>query len=248
MVIVYGSRFYGKVGACGTSYLATQFAHIYYIPLVPIGTHLVLEQNGDGSFRGIKAPFSFKSMMAAYLRVWGPLAIIIAIISSIGAVEEASDDALGMIIVGLLSGIVCLGLLVGTILGYAVVGKLSQEEKQKRSVYAMHVGYFVDPADMGDARQAFRDGLLATIAERAKGMAAMGYRMSADPMQAWPHVALDPTHNDDQLITAAFTLSRIDASLAQGPHQAQLEQIHHQLWQRIQRANPPYLNAHAAAG
>ena len=248
MVIVYGTRFYGKVRACGSSYLATQFVHIYYVPLIPTGTHLVLEQNGDGSFRGIKAPFSFKSMMAAYLRVWGPLAIILAIISAIGAVEEVSDDALGIVIVGALSAIVCLGLLVGTVLAYALLGKLSLEERQQRSVYAMHLGYFVDPADMGDARQAFRDGLLGTIVDRARGMAAMGYRMNADPAQAWPHVALDPTHNDDQLVTAAFTLARIDASLAQGPQQAQLEQLHHQLWQRIQRTNAPYLHSHASAG
>ncbi len=245
MVIVYGSRFYGKVRACGGSYLATQFAHIYYVPLVPIGTHLVLQSNGDGSFRGIKAPFSVKSMLAAYLRVWGPLAVIATFFIGIAALEDAADDMLALVLTGAFTGFVFLGLLVATILGWAVVGKLSEEEKRQRSVYALHLGYFVDPAEMGEARQAFRDGLLSTIAERAKGMAAMGYRMSADPAQAWPHVALDPTHNDDQLITAAFTLARLDSSLAQGPHKAQLEQIHSQIWQRLVRANPPYLNAHA---
>lgn len=248
MVIVYGSRFYGKVRACGSSYLATQFAHIYYVPLVPIGTQLVLEQNGDGSFKGIKAPFSFKSMFAAYLRVWGPLACIAAAALGIGAVEDFADEPLAMAVVGAFSGVVFLALLAGTVLGWAVVGRLSEDEKRQRSVYAMHLGYFVDPVDLGDARHAFRDGLLSTIADRARGMASMGYRMSADPMQAWPHLALDPTHNDDQLVTAAFTLARLDASLATGGQKLQLEQIHQQIWQRIVRANPPYLNAHAQAG
>jgi hypothetical protein len=73
----------------------------------------------------------------------------------------------------------------------------------------------------------------------------MGYRMNADPAVAWPHVALDPTHSDEPLITAAFTLARLEASLVQGPARFSLEQLHDQLWQRIARANPPYLSAPA---
>lgn len=245
MVIVYGTRFYGKVRECGRSFLGTQFFHIYYVPLIPIGTHLILEEHGDGSYKGIKTGFSLKSMLAAYLRVWGPLAVLAAVCIGIGIVDDVSDEPLAMAVVLGFTGIVVLALLAGTILGWAVVGKLSHEEKRQRAVYALHLGYHVDPADMGEARRAFRDGLLGTIAERARGLAAMGYRMSADPAVAWPHVALDPTHNDDQLITAAFTLARLDSSLATGAQQMQMEQVHTQLWQRISRSNAPYLNVPA---
>lgn len=245
MVIVYGTRFYGKVRACGSSFLGTQFFHIYYVPLIPIGTHLILEENGDGSYKGMKSSFSFKSMLAAYLRVWGPLAVIAAVCLGMAAVDDVSDDALATMVVGGFTAIVVLAMIVGTVLGWAVVGKLSQEERRKRGVYALHMGYYVDPADMGDARHAFRDGLLATIAERARGLASMGYRMNADPAVAWPHVALDPTHQDEQLITAAFTLARLDSSLMQGQQKFQLEQVHDQLWQRISRTNAPYLNVPA---
>lgn len=240
MVIIYGTRFYGKVKACGSSFLATQFVHIYYVPLIPMGTQLVLEENA-GSYKGIKSAFSLKSMFAAYMRVWGPIAVIAAIAIGVGALDDFSDDGVAMAIVGTFTAVVVLALLAGTILGFAVVGKLSLDEKRKRAAYAMHLGYYVDPADMGDARHAFRDGLLSTIIERSRGLAAMGYRMNADPSVAWPHVALDPTHNDDALITAAFTLSRIDSSLAVGPQKMQLEQLHDQLWQRISRSNAPYL-------
>lgn len=242
MVIVYGTRFYGKVKACGSSFLGTQFVHLYYVPLIPIGTHLILEENGSGGFKGIKTSFSVKSMLAAYLRVWGPIACIAAVCIGLGALDDFSDDGMAMAVVGMFTGVVVLAMLVGTILGWAVVGKLSHDEKRKRAAYAMHLGYHVDPADMGDARHAFREGLLATIMERARGLASMGYRMSADPAVAWPHVALDPTHNDDALVTAAFTLSRIDSSLALGPNKFQLEQLHDQLWQRISRSNAPYLD------
>jgi hypothetical protein len=242
MVIVYGTRFYGKVKACGSSFLGTQFVHLYYVPLIPIATHLILEENAGGSFKGIKSAFSVKSMLAAYMRVWGPIAVIAAICIGVGALDDFGDDGLAMAVVGMFTGVVVLALLVGTILGFAVVGKLSMDEKRKRAAYAMHLGYYVDPADMGDARHAFRDGLLSTIIERSRGLSAMGYRMNADPSVAWPHVALDPTHNDDALVTAAFTLARLDSSLAMGPQKMQLEQLHDQLWQRIARSNAPYLN------
>jgi hypothetical protein len=242
MIIIYGTRFYGKVRAAGRSFLGTQFVHLYYVPLIPIGTHLILEQNGNGTFKGIKTAFSFKSMMAAYLRVWGPLATIAAVCIGISSIDDVSDEPLAMALVGGFTAIVVLAMLVGTILGWAVIGKLSPNEKRQRAVYALHMGYHVDPADMGLGRHAFRDGLMSTIMERARGLASMGYRMNADPAVAWPHVALDPTHNDDQLITAAFTLARLDASLCQGPQKAQMDMVHSQLWERISRSNAPYLN------
>ena len=243
MIIIYGTRFYGKVKAAGSSFLGTQFVHIYYVPLIPIGTHLILEESG-GSYKGIKTAFSFKSMLAAYLRIWGPLAVLASIAIGIGALDDISDG-LEMAVVGVFTGVVTLALLVGTVLAWAVLGKLSHDEKKQRAVYGLHLGYHVDPADMGDTRHSFREGLLSTICERARGMAAMGYRMNADPAVAWPHVALDPTHNDDQLITAAFTLARLDASLSQGQQKFQMEQVHDQLWQRISRSNAPYLNVPA---
>ncbi|MDB4943498.1 MAG: hypothetical protein JWP97_3032 [Labilithrix sp.] len=241
MIIVYGTRFYGKVKAAGTSYLGTKFFHIWYVPLIPIETHLILQENGNGGFRGIKSPFNVKSMLAAYLRVWGPIAVVAAIAIGFGAISDFSDDPTAMAIVGVFTGVVTLALFAGTVLSYAVLGQLSRAEKQKRAVYALHLGYAVDPEDMGDARHAFRDGLMSTIVERARGMASMGYRMNADPAQAWPHLALDPTHNDDALITAAFTLSRLEAASAQGQQKLQMEQIHDQIWQRIERSNAPYL-------
>ena len=206
---------------------------------------MILEESGGGSYKGIKSSFSLKSMLAAYLRVWGPIAVIASIAIGMSTIDDVSDDGFAMAVAGVFTAVVTLALLVGTILGWAVIGKLSHDEKKQRAVYALHLGYSVDPADMGDARHSFRDGLLSTIVERSRGMSAMGYRMNADPSVAWPHVALDPTHSDEALITAAFTLARLDASLAQGPHKFQMEQVHDQLWQRIARSNAPYL--HVAA-
>ncbi len=244
MIIFYGIRPYGKTRACGASYVVTRFFHIWFLPLVPVGTQLVLEETGGNSYRGIDTSLDFRSVVAGYLRVWGPISVIIAVMMGLGALGD-SESGLEMLVTGAFTGFVTLVLLVATVLAFAVMGKLSIEEKQKRSVYALHTGYFVDPADMGMARQRMREGILATIADRARGLASGGYRGPGDPTQMWPQYALDPTHNDDVLVTAAFTLARLDASLAQGPYKSHMEMLHHQLWQRIQRTNAPYLHAHA---
>ncbi len=246
MVIIYGTRFYGKVRACAGSFVGTKFAHIYFLPLFPVGSHLVLEESGDGGFRGITTALNGKSVLAGYLRVYGVLAVIGALVTAIGNVSASSrGDALDLVIALVVSAFI-LGIpLALTVIAFGVVGKLSLEEKRKRSVYALHTGYFVDPADMGEARGSIRETLMAKVIERARGLASSGYRMPADPVSAWPQVALDPTVHDDVLVTAAFTLTRIDASLAHGPFKDQAERLHGQLWERIVQRNPPYLDAHA---
>jgi hypothetical protein len=243
MLIIWGTRFYGRIRQCGGSFLATKFFHIWFIPLIPVGTHLVFSDMGD-SFRGVEAPFSFKSVMAGYLRIWGPIAFLFALLSTIGGASGAQEP-LEAVVIGAFGGLVTVALLAAVICAYAVIGKLSLEEKKQRAVYALHTGVYVDPAEMGNARGDIRNALFQTIQERARGLAAMGYRLNADPSQAWPHIALDPTQNDEALITSAFTLARLEASAAQGPWKTQMEQVHGHLWQRIQSANPPYL--HAAA-
>lgn len=246
MLIIYGMRFFGRVRECGSSYVATRFFHIWYVPLIPLGSRLILRTSQDGSVQGVSVPFNVKSMLAAYLRVWGPIALIATVLSGIGAVSEMSSDPVAMVIAGVFTAVVSLALLAGSVLAWAVIGRLSEDEKRKRSVYALHTGYFVDPADMGEAREGIRSALLDTILERARGLSSMGYRLNADPRQAWAHVALDPTHSDDPLITAAFTLARLESSMP-GPQQVHMEQLHQKLWERIARSDPPYLQAHARA-
>ncbi|MCL2723650.1 MAG: hypothetical protein FWD69_04350 [Polyangiaceae bacterium] len=247
MIIVFGTRSYGKINACGPSHHTTKFFHVSYLPLIPVESWLVLEKSADGTMRAIRAPLQFKSILAAYMRVWGPIAILLALGSGLSAVSAASGDPIALIVAGILTGVVVLALLAATVFSYAVLGKLSEEEKRKRAVYALHLGYPVDPADMGEARANVRNTLLGTIAERSRGLATMGYRFNMDPVQAWPHVALDPTHADEHLVTAAFTLARLEASLPQAPQKIWMEQLHGQIWDRIVRSNFRSLQA-ASAG
>lgn len=65
MFIIYGARTYGTVDCEDGSQHATRFAHVYYLPLFPVG--------GVRFARGHEepAPIDGKSVLLAYARVWG---------------------------------------------------------------------------------------------------------------------------------------------------------------------------------
>ena len=77
MVVIWGSRLYGKVDVVpGFFHVATRFGHIYYLPLIPMKSFVVLGQAGD-EFTGVPIPLSFKSILLAWLRAALLLAAIV---------------------------------------------------------------------------------------------------------------------------------------------------------------------------
>jgi hypothetical protein len=83
MIIYYGTNFFGKVDSVpGVFHVATKFGHIYYLPLVPSQSFLVLERTSSG-IRGIPIPFSWKSMLIAWVRVAFGAAAVISLIGLI---------------------------------------------------------------------------------------------------------------------------------------------------------------------
>lgn len=67
-MIVYGTGMYGKVDEVpGFCWTATQFGHIYWIPLIPTGSYIVTGEDGDG-IQGLKVPLNGKSVGVAYLQ------------------------------------------------------------------------------------------------------------------------------------------------------------------------------------
>ncbi len=75
MIIIFGRRSYGRVDAHGSEYAQTTFAHIYYVPLIPTGSFWVTSEVGNQR-TGFSIPLHGKSVAAAYLRVWAPIAAI----------------------------------------------------------------------------------------------------------------------------------------------------------------------------
>ena len=71
MVIISGVRFAGKVDAVPkVGHVATRFFHLYYVPLIPVGTFLVTDERDD-EFSGLPLPWSFKSILVGWLRTAG---------------------------------------------------------------------------------------------------------------------------------------------------------------------------------
>lgn len=69
-MIVFGMRHYGKVDEIeGLGYVKTRFAHIWFLPLLPLGSMFVTSEEGDG-VRGLQIGLSGRSVLAAWSRTW----------------------------------------------------------------------------------------------------------------------------------------------------------------------------------
>src|SRR5262245_55223767 len=100
MIIIFGQRRCGKVDEIpGLCYVHTQFVHVYYVPLIPTMSYIILagSETGQG-FRGVRTSLSFKSILVGWVRTAAVLAtiggIIGAIASGIAYSEHQSPDAL----------------------------------------------------------------------------------------------------------------------------------------------------------
>jgi hypothetical protein len=80
MIVIYGTRHYGQVDGHGGQRQLTRFAHIYFLPLFPVGT-LWVTRDVDEGYQGHAVRLSGRSVVAGYARVWGPLAAIGSIAS-----------------------------------------------------------------------------------------------------------------------------------------------------------------------
>jgi hypothetical protein len=72
MIILHGTRLYGKVDQVpGLFHVATQFFYLQYLPLIPLGSYLVLHgtEKDDGGFSGRKLRLSGNSVLFAYMRL-----------------------------------------------------------------------------------------------------------------------------------------------------------------------------------
>ena len=91
-MIVYGTGMYGKVDEVeGFCWTATQFGHIYWIPLIPTGSYIVTGEDGDG-IQGLKVPLNGKSVGVAYLQ---GLLLATTIGCLIGGISTGSPFAWG---------------------------------------------------------------------------------------------------------------------------------------------------------
>jgi hypothetical protein len=118
MIIYYGTRLFGKVDQIdGTDiHVATKFFHIWFIPLIPLGSTLVLSKTDDG-WRGLPHPFSFKSLLVT----WGRLACLPGVAIGIGA---CVDDE---VLIGVPIIIASIAFFIGSYFLFVARGKRKEE-------------------------------------------------------------------------------------------------------------------------
>ncbi len=76
MIIVWGTKLYGKVDEIeGVGYVATQFGHLFWIPLIPLNSFFVT-RDGRHEFEGTPIGLHGKSVLAGYGRVFSVLFIL----------------------------------------------------------------------------------------------------------------------------------------------------------------------------
>lgn len=71
MFLIWGRRSYGRVAVHGDEYAHSLFYHLWYMPLFPTQSVWVV-----GRGRGFGTRWNLESIVAAYLRMWGPLAAL----------------------------------------------------------------------------------------------------------------------------------------------------------------------------
>jgi hypothetical protein len=111
MIIIWGTKLYGKVDAVpGMFHVATTFFHMWYIPLIPTGSAVVFEET-KGGWRGVKIGMSGKSV----LLTWARLGLFIAAITLIVAGCVAINDLRPAMAIGIAQ------IVVGAIAAAAVI-------------------------------------------------------------------------------------------------------------------------------
>lgn len=106
-MILFGTQFYGKVDHVpGLFYVVTTFGHIWFVPLIPTGSYLIID-DGVGE-NGVQIPMSIKSVLMGWLRgicfVAGPILLMVGLLGHQGPhsdpVSMAAYLTFGAVVVG----------------------------------------------------------------------------------------------------------------------------------------------------
>ena len=95
--IAWGRRLFGRVDRVpGRFHVATLCFHFCYLPLVPLGTYLILSQEMSGMtthFDGVRLPFSLKSWLIAWSRTVLWFLFVVMCVGALAAFTDGTDDA-----------------------------------------------------------------------------------------------------------------------------------------------------------
>ena len=229
MVVIWGQRMYGRIDRFGGSHVATRFFHIYYVPLIPLSSWLVLEEQAEGGFLGSRVPLQLRSVLLTWTRVASVLAALGAM-GSVLAMRAATPSALFG------TGLYVAAAMALVVYAWGRLGTLSRDEKAARAVYADFSGRFVDVGLLGDDRSMVLRRASEELDRHVGKHATASYREA--PQAGWREIATRPDVRDVPLLRAALTRCRIEQSYATGPAHTELERDHAKIFANLVAADP----------
>lgn len=229
MVIIWGQRLYGRIDRFAGSHLATRFAHLYYVPLIPLSSWLVLEEKGDGQFIGVQVPLQLRSVMTAWLRVGSIVAAIAATLSYFSYDSRVAEHGSVLPLIALVIAAV-----VGA-LAWRHMGRLNVEGKAARVAYAEYAGRFVDVGLLKEDQDAIERATEQELDRHLARHATSSYRSA--PQADWLAIATRPDMRDVAVLKPALTRCRIAWSKAQGTDRRDLELAHERILKNLLAAS-----------
>lgn len=227
-MLVFGRRLYGRILKCDESCVATWFLHVWFVPIIPAGSVLVLAPLPGDQLRVVKTDLNLRSIGVAYLRGWS----VFLLLHGLFNIVEADPD--GSALYGPAVAAVAV---LGIILGFFVLGRTSDETRARHEVYRSVFGYPVDLALLGPSGDAFAAALRERIAVLGRNTAA-SYRAMLDPVTRWGDIALDPMTTDREFLACAMSLARLERGRATGPARDAFDGLHDQIWARLRALGP----------
>jgi hypothetical protein len=230
-MLVFGKRLYGRVLRCGEAYVATWFFHVWFIPLIPLGSAVVLRHLEGDQIQTLPTGLNLRSAAMAYLRGWSVFLLLH------GLVTWADPGAEFGPYYGPAASLLAL---VGIVVGFFVLGRTDADTKARLETYARVFGH---PVDLALLLAPDADGLARFLREEliANGrQTAVNYRVTYDPATQWGDIALDPSMTDPRFITHALCLARIERGQAQGAARAALDTLHDRIWTKLRALEAAY--------
>jgi hypothetical protein len=248
MVVIWGQRMYGRVDRFAGSHIATRFFHIYWVPLIPLSSWLVLEEHEEGRFTGLQIPMSVRSIFLAWLRVVSVVALGLMGVRALSfphdleAIRTLSPtlvSELHLVSHLVVNVLFTLGLAATCFFAWRRLGRLSRQEKAARIVYSDFTGRFVDVALLGEQRGPIKQRTVEELERHVVKYATAGYREA--PQASWREIAARPDQRDVALLRAALTCSRIECAESRGAERREHELTHGRIFRNLVQASPELL-------
>jgi hypothetical protein len=216
MIVVYGTRLFGRVHRCAETAIATRFFHVWYVPLLPLSSHLILGEE-EQTFSGFDIGFDPLSILAAYARSWGIVATIFLVIEAMTTSPLDGSQPLGAILGAALATAM-------VVYAFVRLGRLSSAADQEQRIYSDVVR--LPPVDVGRLPEEQRTRLRDTLRPRVQPERPDAGTPYRGEMREWYAVAADPKGGDVGIARRALTLARLEWSLAPRPYRAEWAKRH----------------------